>query len=157
MGQNTLPRQLIKRLFAGAGIDGSRGNAFQTADFAGQRADHVVRRVNHHADDIDLFRAVGNSHPADDIIGIVVQNFVQAFDGIAVFDDDGDNGYFRFHEFFLFFKQFQNQYHVSTDTGKKQRGISPLQKNPDEFSISASIRRWKPPAPSCRSVGFPAY
>ena len=71
--------------------------------------------------------------------------------------DDGDNGYFRFHEFFLFLKQFQKQYHVSTDTGKKQRGISPLQKNPDEFSISASIRRWKPPAPSCRSVGFPAY
>ena len=54
-------------------VSGLRADTLQAADLAGKSSDLLLRRVNSHTDDIDSLFPVGNSHPADDVLPVVVQ------------------------------------------------------------------------------------
>ena len=79
------------------GIGGLGAHARQTADAPRERGDHVLRRVEHDADDADALGAVGQAHAADDVLPRVVQQGVELRCALAVFHDDADQRHARFH------------------------------------------------------------
>ena len=69
----------------------------KVADLARKGGDHVLRGVDGDGDDVDVARAVGNAHAADDVFAEFVQQGVETFDGIGVFDNNAHNGNALFH------------------------------------------------------------
>ncbi len=66
------------------------GNAVEHTELAGQGADLVLRGVDDDADNAQLFRSIGNAHAPDNIRGVVVQNPVDVWGAVDVFDNDSD-------------------------------------------------------------------
>ena len=79
------------------GIGGLGAHAREAADAPRERGDHVLRRVEHDADDVHALGAVGQAHAADDVLPRVVQQGVELRCALAVFHDDADQRNARFH------------------------------------------------------------
>ena len=65
--------------------------------FAGHGGNGILGSIQSDGDDIDALLPVGNTHPPDDIFTVFVENGVQTFDRITVFDDDAHNCNSCFH------------------------------------------------------------
>jgi len=92
-------------LFGGdhIGIGGLGADTVQPADFSRKGADHILRRVNSDADDVDAFFTVRDPHAAHDIRTVFVQDLIEVLDGIGIFYNDADNGDSGFHRRYPFF------------------------------------------------------
>lgn len=58
-------------------IDRFNVDAGDHPQLAGERADDVVWSVDHHADDADALLVVGDAHPSDNVLVIIVQDGVE--------------------------------------------------------------------------------
>src|SRR5699024_2084652 len=84
------------------GVDDLAVDSAYSADSAAERVDFVGRGIHSYADDMDVFLTIGDSLPADDVIGVLVKKPVQAFYRFRIFNDDGQQCNSFFHRRFPF-------------------------------------------------------
>jgi hypothetical protein len=73
------------------GIGGLDGHALHSAELARDLVDHIRLRVDHDADDADVLLSVRDSHSADNIFGIQMENIVDFIRAAGIFDNDADD------------------------------------------------------------------
>lgn len=79
------------------GVGGFGVNAVESAERAGEGIDNVLRRVDGEAYDIDIFLLIGDTHSADDVFAVLMQNFVEFGDRFGIFYNNAYYGDTRFH------------------------------------------------------------
>ena len=88
------------------GINGFCRHTVQHTDFSGHRTDNRSRCINSDADKRDVALFIRQTHSADDVVSILVQNLVELIDVFRIFYNDSENrnaGFF--HNTFLLIKK----------------------------------------------------
>ena len=82
----------------GFGINGFDADAVDLSQLAGQRANDLVFRIDHHADDANAAVAVGNAHPSHNVGTVAVQQRVDRFGCGGIFHNNTDQSNACFHK-----------------------------------------------------------
>ena len=67
-----------------------RADPRQSSDLPGHGTDNILRSIHCHADNIDILLPVGNPHPSDHILSVLMQNLIQRIRRIVVFHHNPD-------------------------------------------------------------------
>ena len=85
------------------GILGFGADPVQPADLAAEGGNNVLWRIQHDRDNVHTLFPVGQTHAADDVRAIPVQQLIQLCNGRLVFHDDADESDSGFHKTDLLF------------------------------------------------------
>ena len=80
---------------AGIGCPGIQ--APEASQGSRQGVDAVIGRVDGDADDIDPLFPVRQAHPADNVLGVLMQELVELPDGVVFLHNDADHSHAAFH------------------------------------------------------------